>query len=337
MGADSEDRSPRRSQRVFPVACHMSQTSHWFRFPADLFFRREDERIYALVRIAFAAVALLNLLFLWPDRQAFFSDGGLVDPEVAMSEASPVYLSVFQFARSDTAVTGVMILTALALVMLLAGIGARLAALWVLIWHVSYIARSPLPLTGWDTILRCFSFLVLVSPMGKYWTFSTLKRGFSGMVPVDVSRHGLVLMRLQVFVIYWQAVLARLLHPEHYWVNGEFLTYFMLSHHARWPGRWILESGSLMAVGTYGILFAEIAIPVLLWVRKTRWWGFLLGTALHGGVAFFAHDLGLFCLAMMMTYLSFLRKEDVERLERFVQRRWEGVEEGKASPSPPSS
>ena len=292
----------------------------WLRLPADFFFRREDERIYAAVRIAFAAVALLNLICLWPDRQVFFSDAGIVDRDVAISQAHPVYLSIFELAGSEAAVTGVMLLTALALVMLMAGVGARLAALWVLVWHVSFVARAPLVMTGWDAVLRCYCFLILVSPMGKCWTLPAMLRGRRGTVPAEVSRHGLVLMRLQVLVIYWQAVLARLLHPDPYWRNGEFLTYFMLSHQARWPGRWVLEYGSLLTLGTYAVQLAEVAIPVLLWVKKTRWWGALVGTALHAGISLFARDLELFCLSMMMSYLAFLRKEDVEGAERCVKR-----------------
>lgn len=297
----------------------MSPISKWLRLASDLFFRREDERIYALVRMAFAAVALLNLIFLWPHRHAFFSDSGMVDPGTAKSQAYPIYLSIFAFAGSEAAVTGVLLLTALALVALMAGIGTRLAAFWVLVWHISYMARAPLPLAGWDAVLRCFSFLILIGPMGKCWTLPAMMRGQSAMFPGKVSRHGLILMRLQVLVIYWQAVLARLLHPDPYWGNGEFLSYFMLSHHARWPGTWVLEYGSLMALGTYGIQLAETAIPLLLWVKKTRWWGALLGTALHVGISVFARDLELFCLSMMMTYLAFLRKEDMEGIVRRVK------------------
>ena len=297
----------------------MALFSRWFRFPAELFFQPADERIYALVRMAFAVVALLNLIFLWPDRLVFFSAAGLADSAAAANEARPVYLSIFAFADSEVAVTALMLIAAGALVMLLVGVCPRLAAAWSLIWHVSYMARSPLPLAGWDLVLRCFSFLILVSPLGVCWTLPSLLRG--GKAPANVSGHGLILMRLQVVVIYWQAVLARFLHPDPYWKNGEFLSYFMLSHHSRWPGRWVLEYGGLLACGTYAILLLETAVPVLLWRKKTRWWGMLLGAALHIGISLFAPDLGLFCLSMMMTYLAFLRSEDVVRLGIFTSRR----------------
>ena len=298
----------------------MLPISKWLGLPAEIFFRREDERIYAAVRIVFAAVALLNLIFLWPDRQVFFSDAGMMDPDVIRSQASPVYLSIFALARSESAVTLCMLLTALALVMLMAGIGTRMAAFWSLVWHVSYTARAPLALGGWDVVLRSFSFLIFVSPLGKCWTLPALLRGGGKMAAAAVSRHGLVLMRLQVVVIYWQAVLRRLLSPDPYWGDGEFLSYFMLSHHARWPGVWVLNSETFLACATHAIQFAEISIPVLLWVRKTRWWGALLGFGLHAGISIFARDLGLFFLAMMMTYLAFLRREDVEDLERHLRR-----------------
>jgi hypothetical protein len=300
----------------------MPSISQWPRLRAHLLFRRVDERIYAAVRIAFAAVALLNLISLWPDRQVLFSDAGMIDHDLARSQASPVYLSIFALARGELAVTGCLLFTGVALVMLMTGVGTRPAALWALVWHVSYTARSPLSNTGWDLVLRCFSFLVLVSPAGKCWSLPALIRGCGSTIPAFVSCHGLMLMRLQVLVIYWQAVLRRLVVPDPYWVNGEFLSYFMLSHYARWPGRWVLDYEGFLAFGTYAIQIAELAIPVLLWVKKTRWWGFLLGFAMHAGISIFVRDLGLFFLSMMMTYLAFLRAEDVEGLERLLKRRF---------------
>ena len=299
----------------------MPPLADWLRFPAHLFFRREDERIYAAIRMGFAMVALLNLIFLWPDRLVFFSDAGMIDPEAARAQGNPVYFSIFACARSEAAVTWCMRATALALVMLLAGIAARLAAFWALVWQISYIARAPLASTGWDLVLQAFSLLILVSPLGKCWTLPALLRGGAEMLPALVSGHGLVLMRLQVLVIYWQAVLSRLTKEDpNFWSNGDFMSYFLLSHHARWPGPWVLEFGTLLALATYATQVAEAAIPILLWVKKTRWWGALLGFSLHAGISVFARDIELFSLSMMMTYLAFLRAEDLNDLPTRVKR-----------------
>ena len=300
----------------------MRSLQAWLRFPARLFFRPEDERIYAAVRIGFAAVALLNLIFLWPDRHIFFSDGGMIDAEVARTQANPVYFSIFAFARSGAAVTCCMAVTAVALVMLLMGIATRIAAFWVLVWHLSYTMRGTLAMCGWDQVLWAYSFLVFVSPAGKCWTLPALLRGGGRSLPALLPGYGLVLMRIQVLVIYWQAVFSRIACPDPYWGNGEFMSYFLLSHHARWPGPWVLEYGGLLTFATHAAQLTELTIPVLLLVKKTRWWGMLLGFSLHAGISIVTRDIELFFLAMMMTYLAFLRAEDVERIEQWVRCRF---------------
>ena len=96
----------------------------------------------------------------------------------------------------------------------------------------------------------------------------------------------------------------------------------MLSHHARWPGSgsWNKEtpgSGNLC-----NTISRDSHTYVLLWVKKTRWWGALLGTALHVGISVVTRDITLFCLSMIMTYLAFLRKEDVDVMKCWMKRWW---------------
>jgi hypothetical protein len=299
----------------------MPSLAEWLRFPERLFFWRTDERIYAAVRMGFAAVALLNLLLLWPDRHIFFSDAGILDAEAARAAGSPAYFSIFAFARSEEAVTWYMMATAFALVMLFFGIAARFFALWALVWQLSYIARAPLACTGWDFVLQGFSLLILVSPLGKCWTLPALLRGAGKAGPALVSAHGLVLMRLQVVVIYWQAVFTRIAKDDpNFWNSGEFMSYFLLSHHARWPGPWVLELGPLLALATHATQLVEVTIPVLLWVRKTRRWGALLGFCLHAGISLLTRSIEVFSLSMLMTYLAFLRAEDINELRDRLKR-----------------
>lgn len=304
----------------------MPPLADWLRFPARLFFWQVDERIYALVRMGFATVALLNLLALWPDRQVFFSDAGLIEAQAAQALVGPAYFSIFTFARSADAVSWCLIATGGVLVLLFAGVATRPAAFWVLVWQQSYYVRAPLITTGWDALLQVFAFFLLVSPPGRCWSLPALLRGGGKTRPAQVSAHGLVLMRLQVLVIYWQAVLSRITKPDpNFWNNGDFMSYFLLSHHARWPGPWVLEFSLLLTLATYATQLAEVATPVLLWVRKTRWWGALLGCSLHAGISVVTRDIELFSLTMMMTYLAFLRAEDLhavpDRVRRWIARR----------------
>lgn len=298
----------------------MSAVASGIRSVENEFFKPEDPRVYAVVRMAFACVALLNLWELWPFAPAFFSEAGMIDAEVARRQGWPAYLSIFEFAQSPEAVQGVLWITFTALCLLFCGIWTRVAALWVLIWHVSFTSRALVAATGWDMVLRSFSFLVLVSPRGDSCSLHALWRSGFRMPTIPVAQYGLVLMRLQVATVYWQTVLHRTLNADRYWLNGEFLSYFLLSSHSRMSGAWVRENESLLHLFTHLVQLVEVAIPVLLWVRRTRWTGILTGVLLHGGICISAKGFELFFLTMIMSYTCFLDRTDMDRLQGFLAR-----------------
>lgn len=285
----------------------------------SLFLGQADARIYACVRIAFAIVSLLNLMQIWPDRATFFTDAGMVDPEVVRKYTVGAYVSVFDLCHSADSISTYLLFSGCGMLLLLLGVWPRLAAGIVFAWYVSYAMRAPLILVGWDEVLRSTSFLVLVSPMPACWSLRSRKArrraGPEGPVPC----YGLTLMRVQLVAIYLHTVLARL--DNEYWMSGEFMSFFLLSHNARWPGLWVLDYGLVLKVVTYVTLLTELAIPFLLMVRRWRWWGFITGILLHAGISLTSYNLELFFLSMMVLYLSFLQPEDMDWLERRLPRK----------------
>ena len=284
------------------------------RLQNTLLWRCEDERIYAAVRIGFALVAFANLILLWPDRLVFLSNRGLVDQGVTMAHHPWIYLSVFQWIENPAGVTSFLIFSGFSMLLLALGILPRTAALVVFLWHLPFVARAPVVVTGWDQVLQAFSFLVLISPMGRAWSLVSCWRP---MVVAMVPRYGLTLMRLQVAVIYLQTVLLKLGSP--YWRNGEFMTYYLLSHNSRRPGNWVLPYEGPLGLVTFVALLAECAIPFLLFAGRTRFWGFLLGFLLHGGISLVSRNLEMFFATMLMTYLAFLRDGDVEKIGQWFR------------------
>ncbi|WP_395752637.1 hypothetical protein [Prosthecobacter sp.] len=280
----------------------------------SLFLAPADSRIYACVRIAFAFVSLLNLMQIWPDRATFFTDAGMIDVEVVRKYTVGAYVSAFDLCPNLEAVSVYMLFSGLAMVLLMLGVWPRLAAAVVYVWYVSYAMRATLILVGWDEVLRSTSFLVLISPMPVCWSLRSRKARKKYSIQPQAPSYGLTLMRAQLVVIYVQAVLARWEDP--YWVGGDFLSYFLLSHNSRWPGLWVLNYGFLLKVATYLVLLLELAIPALLLVRRWRWWGVAGGILLHAGISLMAYNLVLFFLSMMVLYLSFLQPEDMGRLQR---------------------
>ncbi len=272
-----------------------------------------DGRIYACVRIAFAVAALMNLILLWPERHCLLTDAGMIDQEVTRQTYLWPYLTVFDWCRDDTSVAIVMLAAGAAMILLLAGKMQRLAALLIYVWHVSYTTRGLTGMGGWDEVLRCVSFLVLISPLPAVWS---LERA-SEQAPAARS-YGLTLMRFQLLVIYWQTVLERL--DSKFWLSGEFMGYYLLSHNARWPAVWLVDFDLSLRGLTYLILIVEAALPLMLISRRWHRAGMLTGFLFHFGIFVTSYNLLMFLLSMMVLYVAFLRTDDINWMTQWAKR-----------------
>lgn len=284
-----------------------------------LFLTREDERVYATVRIGFALVSLINLIQLWPLRHILLSDGGSTPAAAVIEHSDLGSLLLFECFHTPAQVNALLGFTSLAMLALATGVLTRLAAAWVMLWHLSLLERISLGATGWDLVLRAFGFIVLISPTGRCWSLPAILGRFPS-TPALVPRYGLILMRLQVAVLYFQTVLLKLTNPNPYWWNGEFLAYFFLSHYSRWPSAWPAHHPALMAAGTWLTLVVELLIPVLLFMPRTRLWGALLGLLLHGLITVAAPGITPFMLVLLMTYLAFLTGRDMAGIDSWLRR-----------------
>jgi hypothetical protein len=274
-----------------------------------------------------AAAALANLIQLWPLRQEYFGASGMIAIEATRATAfGRLYGSVFFLVSSPAGVTAVFLVAAAAMVALGAGFGARLAAAIVWLWHVSYSHRAFPILHSWDALLRIYSFLVLVSPLGRVWSVEGALRpraNDAARVPV----YGLRLMRWQLVVVYLTTFWLKL--PDTYWRNGQVCAYFSLSFYSFTPNDTFLARHEwVSALETYLSLAIEASVPWLLTAKKTRWFGFAAGLALHGMIAV-TTILAIFSMCLLPGYLSFLDGDDIDRAIGFVRtlrsriwRRW---------------
>lgn len=282
----------------------------------SFWFADTDARIYAAFRVAFAVVALLNLIDLIPYRYPFFAETGVVDPRAVHTPGhfGTPHFSLFNVFTSEMHVDVIFAISALAMVMLAAGIGTRAAAFWVWIWHLTITHRSAVATSGWDDILRVYSFLVLISPLGARWPWRMKKSAPSGLDPAPV--YGLRLMCLQLMVIYWHTALCKI--PDGAWLQGDVITYYLMSNFARFPTADVLHIQPLLKLLTWGTLLGEIALPFLLIFRQTRLWGAMLGLSFHLGIFLLSRDLGLFCLTMAILYIPLLDP----RATAWIEQRW---------------
>jgi hypothetical protein len=284
---------------------------HWLsrRWQAlvDWFFEPVDARIYACVRISYAATCLVILLRLWPMRLTYLSDAGSMVP------AAHVWFSPFSYSRTSGVVTLVMAVAILAALALLVGFARRLSALLLFVWHVSLAADAYMVMSGFDLVMRIVGFVLLLSPLGPaLWRWRWASQG--GAEPPQPQRapaYGLRLLQFQTAVVYLATVWLKA--PDRYWRNGELMAYFHMSLFARWPSALAADLPRLSVLMTWSTLVIETIVPLLLWRKSTRRWGFLLGALLHGGIAL-TSIVWVFSLAMIPFYLSFLDEEDLKAL-----------------------
>jgi hypothetical protein len=284
------------------------------------FWGPSDPRTYALVRIWLSIAGLVNLIDLWPHRYEYCASSGMIALDVIRNATrGGLYGSVFFWVSSDRGVDVVFVAAAIALIALGIGIWARVSALLVFAWHVSYSLRAFPVLHSWDSILRIYSFVMLVSPTGRIWSLAHLLRPHA-KDGRDVPVYGLRLMQYQLFVLYLTTFWLKT--PDVFWRNGQFLAYFSISIYSRTPNNLLLVRHEwLSAIGTYLSLAIEVSVPWLLSFRRTRPWGMLAGFALHFMIGATAR-LGIFSLCMIPPYMAFLDGRDIDwLLERIPRRR----------------
>lgn len=284
-----------------PASKVLTQISNWFFAPVDA-------RTYAAFRISVALSALGVWLELWPLRSALFSSNGMFGTTAGYN---PIRINLFDFGNRPEVVDAVFVCALIAIVNLICGTFNRVAALAVYLWAVSYSSQATIALAGFDTVLRTTTFALALSPAVGVWSLRPW--WFSGH-RTPQPRYALRLMQWQLLLIYWCTVWLKA--PDQYWRRGETISYMLMSNFARFPSPRVAFMGLWDPLLTWGTLVIELLVPILLWQRKLRFLGIVLGLGLHAGIALSA-KLALFSLAMVPLYLAFLEQQDWETVERW--------------------
>jgi hypothetical protein len=284
----------------------------------EWFFAPADDRAYAALRIGYAVAAFAVLVDFWQFRYTLLASTGLFGG--ATAGGGPLLpLNVLTLARSEMAVSGVMVVAGAAIVCLGLGVFPRTAAIATYVWTLSYAATAPVSQSGFDTILRVVGFVLVICPSFGPWRLGSSRH--LRQPPV----YGLRLVQWQLMLIYVCTVWLKA--PDQFWRNGEATTYFMLSMFARFPDPSLASIGPLGALLDYGTLLVETTVPFLLWMRRTRFLGVFLGVGLHVGIGV-TSKLALFTVCILPLYFAFFERQDFDRIATWFGRGTERREPG---------
>ncbi len=287
----------------------MSRLEHFW-------FRSVDSRRYALLRAGFGTAVLISLLDQWSHRYELYTAGGIADNAAIQSGLS--WLAWFSVFESPQAVNALFVCFALSAAALIVGFWSRASMLMVFVWLQASALQVAPAFTGWDALLRCVGFILLLSPLGESWSVDAWCLRRAGKEPSSYSPvYGLYLVQWQIAIMYWVTAFLKL--GDSYWRSGEFASYFFMSMFSTIPSSEFASWAALSTTLTYASLATELSLPLLLWFRRSRVLGFLLGAALHLGIAA-TSILYVFSVATLALYPAFLDDKDLETIDRWIKK-----------------
>lgn len=272
-----------------------------------------------MFRIALGSLLLADLIFRWPMLVEMCTDEGFFTRDlcwkfhqIELGEGWNWFVwSFYWISGSPIFAKSLFVASAVSAVLLLVGKWTRVAtiACWAL-W-VSLHVRNPLIVTSGDFLLKMLLFWSIFLPLGKMWSFDSLKPEsknrelhFSGMSFVSLASVGYI---LQLMISYLFPGIAKL---NEVWFRGEAMAYVLrLDIYITEFGRSLLQHEGLLAFTSWFTLLAEV---VLIWTLLStwkndwfRWLNLVVFWSFHIGIGL-SMSIGLFPFICIVAWLPLI-------------------------------
>jgi Vitamin K-dependent gamma-carboxylase len=279
----------------------------------NFFFRPAQARPLGALRIAVAALLLLQTALLFRDLFDLFDGAGIVQGNLNQYLLNPV---LPQLAWVEALVTPFglsphqgLVLSFFAyiatLTLLLVGFETRLAAFgaWLLHFMLIYNTGS-LSGYGVDSIAHFLLFYFIFMPVGDAWS---LDRAWARKAAADpgLVRLSLRVLQLHLCLIYFVAGIAKALGSQ-WWTGEAIWRATMLPQFANLDMAWLAGFPLLAKLAAWGTLVVEIAYPVAVWPKRSRAPWIAVVVALHASifVVMGLHVFSLFMIALNLTVMG---------------------------------
>ena len=299
------------------VAAWRATSRCWHEF----FHLPRDTRVCAAVRIAFAALTLLNLAVLYPDLDLWYTEQGILPAAASKQIGPPLGWSLLWHLPGTSAVvhTCFWILVGHT-VLLLVGLLSRFNAAGVLLWLMSFQNRNVQILDGEDFVFRLMALFLVLMPCGASWAVDAWLwrrwRGGDASPSHLAPAWGLRLLQIQMAVIFLSAGLHKL--GTEAWFDGTALYYVsrLDDYFGKFPvPTWVFDTPWMVALLTSAVVLGELLVPVFIWFRETRRTALAVAVLFHLGNEWTMH-LFLFHWIMLAGWLSFVEPGDFAWLRR---------------------
>jgi hypothetical protein len=283
-----------------------------------------------LARMGFGAVVVVWTLVLLPELHRVFGDQG----------AAPAYTpldyqwSVFEAWSGDTALLIGWVLLLLSAIAMTVGWHSRFAAILVFVLITSFHRRAAYIFNAGDAIITIVALILALSCCGAALSLDQRRRTGSFWSAQTLAPWPIRLLQVQVTLIYLVSVQAKLSGGKS-WADGSAVFYAWRTD-GRWAllstPEWLSANAILVNALTWGTLVIELAIAVLVWNRRWRFWVLAAGVVMHVTMML-NMNVGFFSVAMFVLYLAFVPAETVQTMPGKLKTRWR--DRRRSSPSPP--
>jgi predicted DCC family thiol-disulfide oxidoreductase YuxK len=308
----------------------------------NFFFTKISATGFGLLRMAWGAVIFCWMLSMWQDVPLYYSNDGLVPPELFSLQFRNAYrFTLLNIITDPTSVWMLYILLLFASVMTCIGYVPRFFTVVTVLLFFSFQERNLLPLGGGDTVLRLVGFILAISPELRACSVHRLQEQWlhwkstkSMLSPLTMSVWPYRLLLWQTLIIYVYSGLEKTTGSM--WMDGTAVEVFF--HHVNFF-RWSKIVGDLLSpfstfVSYFTLLFEFLwlillvpktlleRIPFLSYGSVKRClllYGFLFHLAI-----FLLSDVGIFPFAMLTLYFGLLTDDDFSAVRKKINRNWKG-------------
>jgi hypothetical protein len=281
-------------------------TSTWNRFWHEPV---RAERL-ALMRILLA-LALLGdqLLQYWPNFAEFYGPEGVAPAGLYDQYQYKTWrVTYFFFGTDDLGILQVLFWVWVAVtVLFLVGWHTRLANVAVWLLTRCFIERNPVILTSGDDVALVALALLALAPSGHALSVDAWLRRRRGHLvgPALVPPWSLRLIQIQLCLILCTTGLLKLKGEawlQSTWWDGTSLHYY-LNDTTMWRRSYAQLPVPIWITRpmTYFTVWWEALFPLLVMVRRTRFWALLIGIIFHAGI-FLTAEVGWFGCYMLTLY-----------------------------------
>ena len=284
-------------------------------------------------RILASLWIFLNFVFLLPFAGDFFGERSFTPSWLSNRFMAPntmifpgVYIPRIDLLQGITDMRIIIafhIATIILAFLTLVGYQTRISSILLAIFVVSFHHRNPILLHGGDSVFRMSAIYMALAPSGAAVSLDrwlARRNGTAGPVPELVSMWPQRLVAFNVAIIYFTTTWAKWFGTL--WRNGT-ASWFpaRLNEFKKFPVPGFLNEFPAVYFATYGTLFVEFSLGVLVWFRPLRKWVLLAGLLMHGYIEY-SMNVPLFAFAITSMYVSFYDGEEVAAWWDRFKARW---------------